>query len=323
MSLFPTRIVLLCILSSLGSQALADDVRFDAEPLVPCIDITDEEFAVIHPDERLIEARLRLSTLVKFGVKQEELRLFIAMHTASPAARVHDFLPKTTVDSAYATNLSVETSEEKLRSLGVTASGAFELVKASGNGALSNKDAQKVRYELLPPKETLTASGTLERGTGVYFKLRGSNQISLEGSQEYIVALRVPAEWRGGIAALQTKAFNKRGKPAGQAQFLLALYQAGDGEAKEAAERLVGREQALRQLAEKSLDDIKHNALPSWAHRLGNTFSVVDAKIDSDWLEQAVFSSNTTAIHGYERLPRKIRQATQAFARARRDLLTL
>jgi hypothetical protein len=304
-------------------QALADDVTFDAEPLVPCVDVTDDEFALLHPDERLVEARIRLSTLVRFGVKQEELRLFVAVHTGSPEARVYDFLPKTTIDSAYAGNLSIETNEEKTKSLGVTATGALDLVKASGNGNLSKKDTHKVRYELLPPKETLTASGTLERGTGVYFKLRGSGQVSLEGSQEYLVALRVPTAWRGGIAAVQTKAFRKRGKPAGQAQFLLTLYQAGDSDAKEAAEKLVGRELALRQLAQKLVGDIKHNALPSWAHRLGNSLSVVDAKIDSDWLEQVVFSNDSTAVRGYERLPRKIREATQAFARARRDLLTL
>jgi len=298
-------------------------VRFDAEPLVPCLDITDDEFAAFHPDERVVEARVRLSTLVRFGVKQDDLRLFIAVHSASPSTRVHDFLPKTTVDSAYATNLSIETNQEYLKSLGLTASGALDLVKISGNGGLSKKDIQKVRYELLPPKETLTASGTLERGTGVYFKLRGSGQISLEGSQEYIVALRVPKEWRGGLVAVQAKAYGKKGKPAGRSQFLLALYQAGDGEAKDAAERLVGLELALRQLAEKSSNDIKHNAFPSWAHRLGKTFSVVDAKIDADWLEQVVFSGNSTAVRGYQRLPRPVREATQAFARARRELLSL
>lgn len=305
------------------TPAVANDVRFDAEPLVPCIDITDDEFAAIHPEERLVEARIRVSTLVRFGVAQEDLRLFVAMHTARQGLRVYDFLPKTTLDSNYVGHVSVETNEERVKSLGVSASGAIDLVKANGNGNVSKKDIEKVKYELLPPKETLTASGTLERGTGVYFKLRGSNQSSLEGSQEYIVALRVPANWRGGIAALQTRAFDKRGKSLGKSQFLLALYQAGDTEAKSAAEHLLEQEVALRKLASEASADIQQNAFPSWAHRLGKSLSVVDSKIAQDWLEQAVFSNNSTSFRGYSRLPRKLREATQSYARARRELLAL
>lgn len=311
------------IATGLVSPVDAADVRFDVEPLITCMDVTDDSFHTMHPDERLVEARIRLSSLVRFGLKSEDLRMFISVHTGSASVRVHDFQPHTTAHSRYVGNLKVEANEEKLRSLGITAAGALDVVKLSGNGSLSDKESRKVQYELLPPVETLTASGTLDRGTGVYFKLRGSSQSTLEGSMEYVIILRVPAEWRGGIAVVQCEAFRKMGKSAGKDRYLLALYLSGDGQAQRRAERLLQNERNLRQLAQQSSDDIREHAYPSWAHRVGKSLALVDPKIADDWLDQIVFSPDSTSVRGYERLPRTIRQASQAYARARRDLLSL
>jgi hypothetical protein len=305
------------------SPLLAADVRFDAEPLVTCLDVTTEEFRAIHPDERLMEARVRLSTLVKFGLNENDLRLFVAIHTGTTAAKIHDFRPQTTTHSSYAGNLNVESTDEKLRSLGLAATGAVEPVKLTGNANLSSKNGEKVRYELLPPLETLTASGTLERGTGVYFKMKSSPQHTLEGSRDFVAVLRVDEKWRGGLVAVQAQAFRKSGKLAGDAHFLLALHLANDPNAKDAAERLLVAEALLRKLAKHLAKDIKNNSLPTVAHRLGHSLSVVDAKIDKDWLDQVVFSADSTEVRGYARLPRRVREATQAFARARRELLSL
>jgi hypothetical protein len=305
------------------TSVVAAEVQFDVEPLIACVDVTDEGFLALHADERLVEARIRLSTLVRFGLRSEDLRIFIAVHTGSESLRVHDFQPHTTTHSRYVGNIKVEASVEKLRSLGITASAALDVAKLSGNGSLSDKDSRKIHYELLPPLETLTASGTLERGTGVYFKLRGSNQSTLEGIKEYVIVLRVPANWRGGIAVVQCEAFRKTGKSVGKERYLLALYLDGDGRAQQSAQRLLRNERALRQLAHRASDDIHNNAYPSWAHRVGKTLSLVDSKIALDWLDQVVFSSDSTSVRGYERLPRRVREASQAYARARRDLLSL
>ena len=38
------------------------------------------------------------------------------------------------------------------------------------------------RYQRIPDQQLLLASGTIDRGTGVYYKFRQSNQTTLEGS---------------------------------------------------------------------------------------------------------------------------------------------
>ena len=92
------------------TSVVAAEVQFDVEPLIACVDVTDEGFLALHADERLVEARIRLSTLVRFGLRSEDLRIFIAVHTGSEsiedsANRILDYLvehglvPAATVDA--------------------------------------------------------------------------------------------------------------------------------------------------------------------------------------------------------------------------------
>jgi hypothetical protein len=107
---------------------------------------------------------------------------------------------------------------------------------------------------MLPPQETVLASGTVQYGHGVFFKLKPSTQTTLEGKKSFSAIFAVPRGWRGGCLKVQCQALGldrgivpnlDREVPSGLATFYLALYLAGDDQAESLAQRLGVREQKL------------------------------------------------------------------------------
>jgi hypothetical protein len=128
-------------------------------------------------------------------------------------------------------------------------------VKASGTAELGKKDADTVRYELAPPQETLIASGTLQRSRAVYFKLRPAAQVTLEGAKEFTLVLRTPHGWRADSLHVRCQAIRRirtmlsgrdQQTTAGGGEFAVALYAAGDEEAKALAGEFVAADGRLR-----------------------------------------------------------------------------
>jgi hypothetical protein len=120
------------------------------------------------------------------------------------------------------------------------------------NAQAGSSSGLSVRYEMLPPKELLAASGTLNRERGVYFKLRPSPQTSLEGAKQFICVLRVPKAWRGDCVRIDCRAAaDPRGWPmpetaeCGAATFLVALFAAGDEEARQLMSQVVTADERL------------------------------------------------------------------------------
>ena len=231
-------------------------VEFDVAPVVVCRDVSPPEFVAQNPQEKLIEARFTISNLVTQGSEADLIQQFYRLHSPGPL-RVYDFLPRTTLAAGIDGTIDVVESTERTAKLGGTLSGAFEhLLKAAVEADVGRKTTRSQTYSRLPPLESVAASGTLDRATTVYFKLKRTPRTPLEGSHEFIVMFRAPVGWRAGYLVADCRAAGWRRGPirsldeqaeCGGGRFTVALYQEGDPVARQAAHRIrSGRARAAR-----------------------------------------------------------------------------
>jgi hypothetical protein len=228
--------------------ALADvpHIHFDMPYTVACRDVTPPEFAKNNPGQKLVEVRLEISSLLTAGHEKDLAQYFVRIESPQRTLTIVDYLPKTSHESPLAGPITMEKSTERMAVLGIGLSGHYEILSAVGPSAgIGQKKTSSVKYDLLPPLETVAASGTLDRGSAVFFKLKASPRQPLEGSREFGLVLRVPATWRADSLRVRCEAEGiRRGVVStfdehvncGQRDFLVALYQEGDEQARHLAD---------------------------------------------------------------------------------------
>jgi hypothetical protein len=300
-------------------------VQFDTGYMVPCYDVTPDNPGQLMAEERWVEARFRVSALVPDGALSDRVQYMYQF--VSPLGSVHivGYDPKTELATALAGNVGIEKKKEASKSLGINLSGSFDhLVNGSGGADLGVKDTSQVRYELKPRREVLLASGTINRGTGAYFKLRSSSDTSLEGDREFTLTLRVPALWRGDIMYVKCEAQEPhRGQVVsrGSAHFVVALHLLDDDEVRQAAEDLVLAEALLRREVAKKAGDIKRRSLPTVAHRVGAMLDLYDPRIPDQWLERLIYGPTNLGRHAFvEHLPDDIQTLASHYMHAKRKM---
>lgn len=313
------------------ASAAVPKVHFDAAYAVPCRDVTPPDFAQLNPHERLVEARVSISSLIKSGSEDDLAEFFYRMVSPQRTLEIVDYLPKTTLATDIAGNISIEDKRERSASLGVSVSAGFpHALNAGANTGLGTKNGKTVHYEKLPPLESLTAAGTLYRGSGVYFKLRPSTRTSLEGGNEFVLMLRVPIQWRADYLQLDCQASGwKRGPvralderiTSGAAGFLVALYLEGDDAARDAALELTAAEGKLRRAAAEIAEPRPPASL---AGRFGQMLSGGDTGLPEDWLEQLVGSRDGSENRRLlAQLPAPVRETAIRYLVARNRLESL
>jgi hypothetical protein len=228
-------------------------VHFDMPYAVACREVTPDEYAAEHPGQKLVEAKLEISALLVAGGERDLRQFYIQVESPGRSLAIVDYLPKT-AHEAIASSVSQHESTERTAALGINLSGKYELLTLPGPSAgIGEKKTSSVKAELLPPLETVAASGTLARGSALFFKIKATPRNLLEGTREYALVFRVPATWRADYLQIRCQAEGlKRGVVStfdevvkcGQRDFLVALYQAGDEEARAIAHNFARREAA-------------------------------------------------------------------------------
>jgi hypothetical protein len=305
-------------------------VVFDVATLIECQEVSSPEFRELHPREKLVEAHLQISTLIQ-GDPKELTELFYRVDSAEHTFRIADYLPRTTLSSDYAGNVGVEEKDEQASNLGFNVAGAYGPVSNS-NATVSTGDkaANCKRYELLPPLETVLASGTVDRENGVYFKLRPSSRTSVEGAQEFVIILRVPANWRADYLIVDCQAVGETSRPGpfgssartikGQGKFLVGLFVRGDEAAYGAAAALVQAEARLRSVAASQRERIEKGAAPTPVHELAVQLAVAAPRIPRTWLDQILTGRERESVKFLGYLPPAVRESAMDYYAVRRQL---
>jgi hypothetical protein len=240
---------------SAPAPAFADAprIRFDIPYAVACRDVTPPNFAELYPGYKLMEAKLEISSLLTAGQEKDLTQFFIRIESPAHTLVITDYLPKTKHE-ANASSVTKEDSTERAIALGINMSEKYELLTLPGPSAgIGQTKKSSVKYDLLPPLETVAASGTLDRGSALFFKIKSSPRNLLEGTREYGLVFKVPTNWRADYIRIRCEAEGIRRNiistfdeqiTCGNREFLVALYQDGDEAARRLAENFARREAA-------------------------------------------------------------------------------
>ncbi len=300
-------------------------VHFDVTDVVTCRPIMDAQFRSDHPGEMLIEATFEVSSLVRLGSEGNLSQLLYVIESPQRSLVVHDYAPKTQLVTEVAGNVGIQKSTEKSSNVGLNASFRTELLaSASANAGTGQKRLTNLKYELLPPKQLLAASGTISRRTAVYFKLKPSAQTSMDGAKRFSVVFRVEDDWRGDYVRLRCAAYDRSttDKPiCGSSDFLVGLYLLGDDGARQTVASLSRADRRLRKLALDKRNEVQRQRYPSATDKLGAFFNVSRPKIPNDWLRRAMRDESSSSFERY--LPRSVREAVEQFRQSRDRVIEL
>jgi hypothetical protein len=316
-----TCLVIVLFLSPLAALAEGPRARFDVPQTIAVRDVTTPQFAAVHPHDRLIEACVPISMMLDRGPASEVRELVHRLESTTAGAQAVDYSPKTTL----ATNVvgTTRIDREKLRDLQASVDlggGYYGIASAQAHGEYANRVREDSTFEQLPALELLTASGTVDRGRGVYFKLKPSPRTTLEGAHNFTMVLRVPRAWRAGLLYVTSEAHGgERNTLISRGRFVVAIYQQADMAAQEAAQRYAIAETALRHTSSINRAALERRTFPTPLHKLGMTR---DGALARDWQDGVIFRG-TADSELLQRLPLDVRYAVEALLKVRQELVEL
>lgn len=237
--------------STFSQDRSLPQINFDVPAVIGCREVTTEEFANTHSLEKLLEVRLNASSLLANGTDRCIRELFFLIYSPERSFQVVDFSPQTTLITEFAAPIDETSNKENVNSAGFNFSPNLELAgKASLNANLSDKEGKSLRTSRLPPKQLAVASGTQRRGTAVYFKMKPSSQLTLEGTHEIVITLKVPIAWRADLMHVHCRgltAWSESGPSRkSRADFVVPIHLSSDAPAKILCEELVREEGRVR-----------------------------------------------------------------------------
>ncbi len=292
-------------------------LSFDVGYLVECRDVTPPEYAHAHPGEKLVEAQFRISAYFQRGSDDDLVEFVYEIESPQRTLFVVDFEPKTEMASSIVGPMSIERSQESNRTAGIGVSGRYtNVANAEASASLGSKDGEKVRFDRLPALELLAASGTTQRGHGVYFKLRPSDQVSLEGARQLLCVFRVPHDWRGDMVRLKCHAVGHRrglvpGLPASSSRhvshFEVGLYLQGNVDAAAIMNRRVQLEQAFRSTVQQHYRELQSTRFASPIPGVASFRAMVDPASLAE-LQTYLIRRGQAAVED-SRLPQAVRGA--------------
>lgn len=238
-----------------SDRAAAADpqVRFDVGRMIACRDVTPPDFAASNPNEKIIEAAFRVSILFQRGEPQDLEGLVVTFVSPARRLRVVDFEPKNQQTSDIAGEIEIVETKEvettKAASIGGDVAGELGLVKIKATPTLGatrvHRGLSRETFRRLPKPQLVLTSGTINAEYGVFFKMRPSAQVPLEGMKQFKCRLAVPRSWRGDWALVSCVArgqrrslFSRKVAVFGRIEVPVALYLEGDLRAKRRAMKL-------------------------------------------------------------------------------------
>ena len=137
-------------------------------------------------DPTLVTVELQLSSMIEAPEVPRIDQWLIRCQPRDNEVWIADYAPRTETASELASPIQVKQTEEESNSLGLSLDAAYGHV-AHGNAGTDHtqKNINTVQFDRMALEQTVTASGTINRGRGVYFKLRWTAQQILEGEKTF------------------------------------------------------------------------------------------------------------------------------------------
>ena len=193
-----------------------------------------------------------------------------------------DYAPKTEVQSDIEGPIQFKITDDQSGSLGVSLDGGYGRTLSGNLGTdRSSRHSDSRQFNKTPQMNAVTAAGTINRGRGVYFKLRRTAKQVLEGEKVFRITLRVPENWRGSLLDVQVVAqssqkllggWDRKVKTLGASHFVVAAYNHNDVQAANVSRRLAAAEQVLREASWEQSD--QGVSLGSFLHHIARRLSL-------------------------------------------------
>ena len=322
--------------SSASSVAADADaaVRFDVPALSEAVLVSDSQFQ----DDELMAIRLSVPVTSEIASADRghisEFRYDIQWEQARYP--LIEFGPRTRTTSIVEGTIQVKKQAERKLKLGLALNG----IDPPGLAGTANVEAgvsnsESNQYQEIPQQDILVASGTTDRGTGVFFRFHRSRQETLEGSRTLNVSFRVPREWKAGLLQVKCRASGER-KIAGiwkepieiVRSFTLPVYLADRAEARARAVEYVRAETGFRQLVDAQQAFKQEDEPSGLESAFRNLLGLADNKTKTD--EGTYRAGNRREIHREPqsrvvryRVPMSATDVSGRYRNAREQLLQL
>ena len=274
-------------------EAFADQpsVRFDVPALAEAAATAN---AVSYDRDQLMTIEVSLPVTSEIAAAERnhinEFRYDIQWQQARYP--VLDYGPRTQTTSIVDGTIGVETQKDRNATFGIAINGGdADLLGGSAKAEAAKRDVEKFRYQEIPQHDVLVASGSTNRGTGVFFRFHRSRRETLEGSRDLSVTFRVPSNWQAGLLQVKCRASGER-KVAGLwnepieivRSFTLPVYLASSSAAHDRAIEYVRAENSLQMISlavEKKASEAKSSSSFERALRgiLGATVSEPQSRV--------------------------------------------
>ncbi len=291
-------ILTLCLVISAGYKGLNAQVAFDVNPLVAARDLGQTALLSQLPHSRMIEVQLDVSALFNPGEASRVTEYTVRLVSRHEDVQVADYSPRTELQTEILGPLQITQDADRIREGAIRGVGGYPGVGTVHGYAYGHDNSHEtVVYARKPALELSTASGTLDRRRGVYFKVKQSSQNTLEGARPFRIVFEVPQNWRADLLDVTIEAVgydhanSKRVRVLSTQKFVVAMYQEYDDHAAALATRYVRQQQRLSSLAESFSKAIEQRSFPTPLHKLGAKLDMYEPSIPQDWLDTLIFQS--------------------------------
>lgn len=265
-------------------------VRFDMAPIAAA--------AASESDPNLVTIQFRLSSIIESPEKEKIDQWIVRLQPRGQVAELVNYAPQTEIASDLSSPIQVKNTAEESNALGLTADASFgHSVRGKLGADRSAKNINTQQFDRVAPHHAVTASGTINRGRGVYFKLRWTALQVLEGEKSFSLTLRVPPSWRGGLIDVSVVAQSERksiggwerdSKVLGEDNFVIAVHRQGDQQAQALARTLSKAEYELRSVASQYRKPSSVASLPAILRQVAIKLDLEDEAASDEWLERLV-----------------------------------
>ncbi len=226
-------------------------IQFDAPALVaahpaPC----GESSASGH----IVEIVVPVSTWLDARQRDTVVELQFEIGWISEPYPVVDYQPRTMLHSDVSGLINVEQQVEDGGRVQSSVVAPIKPVTVQGQVDWTKKQVFTSRMALVPKQDLLVASGTIQRGSGVFYRFHSSQQAAFEGGRELYFSVDVPNAWRGGLLQIVCRASGPKKSMWGatewhheQVEFAVPVYLQGDEAAHQAARAFASAERQWRE----------------------------------------------------------------------------
>jgi len=296
-------------------------IAFDVNAMAPARAVEPYGLMSRLPGSRFVEVQLEASALFPSTTARYVQETMVRVVSRHEEVLVADYSPRTELQSDVFGAMQVSLDHERLSEAGVQGMAGYPGIgNASGFASQTESGHQTVHFAKKPAMELVTASGTIERHRGVYFKARQSSQVTLEGARQFRIVFEVPENWRADLLDVCMDAFgvdpngSRRPNLLASQRFVVAIYQDQDDVAARAASNYIKQQSSLTQAARSYAHTIEHRNFPTPFHRLGAKLDIYEPEIPRGWFESLVYQPGVaTPISKLSPLPVNLRVAVMNY----------